>query len=84
LLLSFILHQNNNNIRYLHTVVNEEIRRVEIATKRQSLKVDDEVIAELLPQLVAEEVRVLEQELKRGIIHVGMRMWKIECARCAR
>lgn len=49
-------------------MISEEIKRAEVLAKRQSLKVEDDLVAELVPQLVAEEVKLLEADLKKGIL----------------
>lgn len=67
--------------RQLHVVISEEIKRAEVLAKRQSLKVEDDLVAELLPQLVAEEVRLLESELKKGII-ITIRLITSFCFKC--
>ncbi len=56
--------------RYLHEIIQEEIRKHEVATKRKSLKVEDNLAAEMIPQLVAEEVRLLELEVKKSILAI--------------
>eukprot|EP00026_Physarum_polycephalum_P000460 Phypoly_transcript_00461.p1 GENE.Phypoly_transcript_00461~~Phypoly_transcript_00461.p1 ORF type:complete len:1571 (+),score=342.16 Phypoly_transcript_00461:421-4713(+) len=61
-------HDPNKNwpisYSHLYSVIHEEVSKADVANKRQSLKEDD-LVAEMLPQLVTEEVRLLEQDLKK-------------------
>ena len=54
--------------RHLYTVINQEISKADVASKHQSLREDD-LVAEMLPHLVTEEVRLLERDLKKSILN---------------